>query len=153
MTERRVEKCRLEMDNRVWSVLFLEPQAFKPVSNIYQALGRPVPAESQMSSESPPQISPSAIDVEAISTDYYDPVTNSQAQLSRMAKHGTFLPTPEPTYRACHRRVTFYTSSPWPTLGPTRLNTRKRRMMKTIITATVGSGKARVKTVAGAREV
>ncbi|CAZ82474.1 unnamed protein product [Tuber melanosporum] len=94
MTERPVEKCRLGMDNRGWSVLFLKPQAFKPVSNIYEALGRPVPEESQTSPEAPPRISLNAIGVKTISTDYYDPVTSSQAQLSRMARAWDISPNP-----------------------------------------------------------
>ncbi|PWW80477.1 hypothetical protein C7212DRAFT_172418 [Tuber magnatum] len=94
MTERPVEKCRLGMDNRGWSVLFLKPQAFKPVSNIYEALGKPVPEESQISLEGPSRISLNAIGIKTISTDYYDPVPGSQAQLSRMARAWDISPDP-----------------------------------------------------------
>ncbi|RPB00164.1 hypothetical protein L873DRAFT_1835083 [Choiromyces venosus 120613-1] len=94
MTERPVEKCRLGMDNRGWSVLFLKPQAFKPVSNLYEALGKPVPEDPLISPEGPSKISLNATGIKTISTDYYDPVPGSQAQLSRMAKAWDISPDP-----------------------------------------------------------
>lgn len=53
-----------------WSVLFLKPQAFKPVSSIYEALGKPVPSQTDS------ELRKKTIrDICTFPTDYYDPPT------------------------------------------------------------------------------
>lgn len=61
-----------------WSVLFLKPQAFKPVSNIYEALGKPIP--SQVGRE--PRKN-TIHGIQTLPTDYYDPPTNPRFHEAR----------------------------------------------------------------------
>lgn len=63
-----------------WSVLFLKPQAFKPVSTLYEALGKSPPPHT------PPTAEPRKIPIAAIRTlptDYYDAPTNQRSREAR----------------------------------------------------------------------
>ncbi|RPB16210.1 hypothetical protein P167DRAFT_551717 [Morchella conica CCBAS932] len=77
-TERAVEKCKMGFHSMGWSVLFLKPQAFKPVSNIYEALGKPIP--SQVGRE--PRKN-TIHGIQTLPTDYYDPPTNPRFHEAR----------------------------------------------------------------------
>lgn len=81
-----ISEAHAEDSSRGWSVLFLKPQAFKPVSNIYEALGKPLPPhyDPRACGEGPPKASIS--EIRTFSTDYYDPIPGSSAQASRGAK-------------------------------------------------------------------
>lgn len=63
-----------------WSVLFLKPQAFKPVSNLHEALGKPLPPHT------PSAAKPRKIPIGGIrtfTTDYYDQPINQRSREAR----------------------------------------------------------------------